>query len=85
MTFLNPAVTGSLTPTLLVYGASLVLVMWAVYDMARRPSDVLSPKSKAIWAIATIAGWLVLGIVGAFIAAVYLIGPRRRMNAAKWN
>jgi hypothetical protein len=72
-------------PTLIVYGASLVLVMWAMYDVARRPRNVLPPKRKAAWAFGTIVGWLVFGIVGAFIAVVYLVGPRRRMDAARWN
>jgi hypothetical protein len=74
-----------MTPTLVVYGASLVLVMWAVYDLARRPRDAMPPRTKAIWVISTILGWLVFGIVGAFIAVVYLVGPRRRMNANRWN
>jgi hypothetical protein len=74
-----------MTPTLVVYGVSLVLVMWAVYDMARRPRDEMQSQRKAIWAISTILGWLVFGIVGAFIALVYLVGPRRRMNASRWN
>jgi hypothetical protein len=82
---MNAALISTSSPTLLIYGASLVLVMWAVYDMARRPSTALSPRKKAMWLVGTTLGWLMFGIVGAFIAVVYLVGPRKRMNAAKWN
>ena len=47
------ALSGGISPTLVVYAASLVLVMWAVYDMARRPSDALPTRRKAIWVIGT--------------------------------
>jgi hypothetical protein len=68
-------------PTLLLYAGSLLVVMWAVFDMARRPPSVLPKRKKAVWVIGTTAGWLLFGIVGAFIAIVYLVGPRKRMNA----
>jgi hypothetical protein len=80
---ITPAV-GISIPTLLLYGASLVLVMWTVVDVARRPTNELSPGRKAIWIMGTAVGWLFLGIVGAFVAIVYLVGPRRRMNAERW-
>jgi hypothetical protein len=70
-------------PTLLIYGASLVLVMWAVVDMARRPTHELSPGRKTVWILAAAVGWLLLGIVGAFVAIVYLVGPRKRMDAQR--
>ena len=51
---------------------------------ARRPSDELSTGRKAIWIVGSSVGWLFLGVVGAFVAVVYLVGPRKRMNAARW-
>jgi hypothetical protein len=68
-------------PTVLLYAASLVLVMWTVIDVIRRPTYVLSAGRKAVWIIGSVVGWLFFGIVGAFVAIVYLVGPRRRMNA----
>ena len=70
-------------PALLVYAASLVVVMWAVYDVSRRPPQAVPPKQKAAWIIGAVAGWLLFGIVGAAISAFYLIGPRRRLNAQR--
>ena len=78
---MNTALVSPSFPTLMLYAASLVLVMWTVIDVARRSSDVLPIKRKAIWIIASVVGWLFFGIVGAFVAIVYLVGPRRRMNA----
>jgi hypothetical protein len=71
-------------PTLLLYAVSLVLVMWTVMDVVRRPSSVLPRRNKAAWIIGSVVGWLLFGIVGAFVAAFYLIGPRRRMNSQRW-
>ena len=68
-------------PTVLLYAASLVLVMWTVIDVIRRPTYVLSPGRKIAWIIGSVVGWLLFGIVGAFVAIVYLVGPRRRMDA----
>jgi len=78
---MNTALVSPSFPALMLYAASLVLVMWTVIDVARRPSYVLPIKRKAIWIIASVVGWLFFGIVGAFVAIVYLVGPRRRMNA----
>jgi hypothetical protein len=69
-------------PTLLVYAASFALVVWAVVDVARRPRTTMSPGRKAAWIICSIVGWFFLGLIGAAVAIVYLVGPRRRMNAA---
>jgi uncharacterized membrane protein YeaQ/YmgE (transglycosylase-associated protein family) len=52
----------------MLYAASLVLVMWTIVDVARRPSYVLPIKRKAVWIIASVVGWLFFGIVGAFVA-----------------
>jgi hypothetical protein len=68
-------------PTVLVYAASLVVVLWAVVYVVGRPSSVMSAARKAVWIIGSAVGWLLFGIVGAFIAIVYLVGPRRHMNA----
>jgi hypothetical protein len=71
----------SALPTIVVYAASLAVVMWCVVDVTRRPPDELSSGKKAGWVIGCLVGWLLFGIVGAAIAAFYLIGPRRKMNA----
>jgi hypothetical protein len=71
----------SALPTIIVYAVSLVVVMWCVVDVTRRPLGELSSGKKAGWVIGSLAGWLLFGIVGAAIAAFYLIGPRRKMNA----
>jgi hypothetical protein len=70
--------------TLILYVASFLLVIWTVIDVARRPTSELPLRRKAVWIIASVIGWLLFGIVGAFVAVVYLIGPRRRMNANRW-
>jgi hypothetical protein len=70
--------------TLVLYAGSLIVVLWAVFDMARRPAVLFPPRTKAAWIIGTSVGWLLFGIVGAFLALVYLLGPRKRMNAGRW-
>jgi hypothetical protein len=74
------ALVGLSAPTLLVYAASLVLVMWAVFDIAKRSPSELAAGKKAAWILGAVIGWLFLGIAGAFIAIVYLVGSRKRMN-----
>jgi hypothetical protein len=73
-------VTGS-GPMLLLYLASLALVLWGVIDMARRSPHVLPPGKKAAWIIGSVVGWLFFGVIGAIVVILYLVGPRRRMNA----
>jgi hypothetical protein len=68
----------------LLYAASFVIVAWAVVDIARRPKAVLSSGRKATWIVASIVGWIVFRLFGAAIAFIYLLGPRRRLNAARW-
>jgi hypothetical protein len=68
-------------PTVLLYAVSLVLVMWTVVDVSRRPTHVLPAGKKVGWIVGSVVGWLLFGIVGAFVAIVYLVGPRRRMDA----
>jgi hypothetical protein len=81
---MNAALVSPSLTTIFVYVASFVVVIWAVTDVVRRPATQLSPGKKAAWIISSLVGWLFLGVVGAAIAAVYLIGPRRRMNAERW-
>jgi hypothetical protein len=81
---MNEALIGGSFPTIVVYASSLVVVMWAVFDMARRPTSELPAPKKAAWVIGSTAGWLLFGLVGAFVAIVYLVGPRKRMNAQRW-
>jgi hypothetical protein len=51
--------------------------------VARRPQSELPLRNKTLWIVASAVGWLLFGIVGAFVAAVYLVGPRRRMNSQR--
>ena len=81
---MNTALISSSFPTVVLYAASFILVMWTVVDVARRPSSYLPPRRKAAWIIGSVIGWLLFGIVGAAIAIFYLVGPRRRMNAQHW-
>jgi hypothetical protein len=67
-----------------LYAGSLVVITWAVFDVARRPSVELPTRRKAAWILGSSVGWLLFGVVGAFVAVVYLVGPRRRMNAQRW-
>jgi hypothetical protein len=62
---------------------SLALVMWTVVGVARRPNSELPSRNKAVWIVGSVVGWLLLGIVGAFVAVVYLVGPRRRINSQR--
>jgi hypothetical protein len=78
---MNAALIAPSLPTTLLYAVSLVLVIWTVVDVLRRPAYVLPVNRKAMWIICSVVGWLLFGIVGAFVAIVYLVGPRRRMNA----
>jgi len=78
---MNAALITPSFPTALLYAASLVFVMWTVVDVMRRPAYALPARRKAAWIIGSVVGWLLFGIVGAFVALVYLVGPRRRMNA----
>jgi hypothetical protein len=66
---------------LFLYVASLALVLWGVIDMARRSSQVLPSGKKAAWIIGSVVGWLFFDVFGAIVVILYLVGPRRRMNA----
>ena len=64
---------------------SLAVVVWAVIDVARRPAVALAGKWKAVWIAGMVGAWFVFGAVGATIAAFYLAGPRRRLNAFSYS
>jgi uncharacterized BrkB/YihY/UPF0761 family membrane protein len=81
---MNTAIINLSFSTLLLYVVSFVLVMWTVIDAARRPPSDLPSRQKAVWIIGSVIGWLLFGVVGAFVAIVYLVVPRRRMNANRW-
>lgn len=80
---MNVATVGADVTTPFVYGVSLLVVIWCIVDVTRRPTDELPRRKKTAWVVASLLGWLLFGIVGAAIAAFYLIGPRRRMNAER--
>lgn len=78
------ATVGGNVATPLIYGVSLIVVLWCIVDVTRRSPDVLTRGRKTAWVLASLLGWLLFGIVGAAIAVFYLVGPRRRMNAERW-
>jgi hypothetical protein len=64
---------------------SLAVVVWAVVDVARRPTASLAGKWKALWIAGMIGGWFIFGIIGAAVAVFYLAGPRKRLNASRYS
>jgi hypothetical protein len=64
---------------LLIPLAILGLVVWAIVDVAQRPSNVLSSRAKAAWIIGLVLGTLLFGIVGVIVALVYLVAVRPRL------
>ena len=79
------AVTYQLTYLTLILGlvglASLVLVILAVVDVARRPTYQLWPGQKVAWILPMLLGLLLFGFVGGVLAAVYLFAVRPRFAA----
>ncbi len=59
--------------------AILGLVIWAIVDVAQRPSSVLSSRAKTAWIIGLVLGTLLFGIVGVIVALVYLFAVRPRL------
>lgn len=57
-----------------------MLVIWAIIDVARRPSEATTPVRKAAWIAGSVLGWFFFALIGAVIAVAYLMGPRRRLN-----
>jgi hypothetical protein len=81
---MNTATVATSGATLLIYGVSLIVVVWCIVDVTRRPPAELPRGQKTAWVLASLFGWLLFGIIGAAIAGFYLIGPRRKMNAQRW-
>ena len=70
---------------LLIPLAILALVIWAIVDVAQRPSTVLSSGAKTAWIIGLVLGTLLFGVVGVVLALVYLIGIRPRLARSAQN
>lgn len=62
--------------------ASLVPVVWAIVDVARRPPWQFSPGRKVLWALTLGVGWLILWPVSLVSSVVYLTVIRRRLPPA---
>jgi hypothetical protein len=82
-TAMTTALIAGTAPEVIVYAASLVFVIWAVVDVARRSPQVMPVNRKAAWIVGLIVGWLFLGVIGAAVAVFYLYGPRRRLNVGR--
>jgi len=67
-----------LTVVFFVALASLVPVIWAIVDVARRPSWQFSTGRKVLWAVSLGFGWLILWPVALVTSIVYLSVLRRR-------
>jgi tetrahydromethanopterin S-methyltransferase subunit F len=67
----------------LIYIASLIVVVWAIVDIVRQPSWLMSRNQKLGWGLAAGLGWFLLGLVGAVVAAVYLIVIRTRLRSLR--
>ena len=59
--------------------AILALVIWAIVDVAKRPTSVLSRGAKTAWIVGLVAGTLLFSIAGVVVAIVYLVGVRPRL------
>jgi hypothetical protein len=65
----------------LLYLVSFVVVIWAVADIARQPQWKMSTGRKVAWILPCVLGWLLFGVVGAVVAAIYLGAVRPRLNS----
>jgi hypothetical protein len=65
--------------------ASLAVVIWAIIDVARRPSGALAGKWKAAWIAGMVGASFLFGAIGAIVSVFYLVGPRRRLNAVEYS
>jgi hypothetical protein len=61
--------------------ASLVVVLWAVVDVSRRPRWQMPPVRKAFWIVTLLGGWLLVWPAALVSALMYLTVLRRRLNA----
>ena len=68
-----------LTVVFLFALASLIPVIWAIVDVARRPSWQFSTGRKVLWAASLGVGWLILWPVALVSSIVYLTVLRRRL------
>lgn len=66
---------------LLLWAVALIFVIRAVVDIAKRPSTQLSGGSKAGWIVGIVLGWLLVGVIGGVIAAIYLYAVRPRLGS----
>ena len=66
-----------------LYIVSLVVVVWAVVDIVRQPTWRMSGGRKLAWVASCILGWLLLGLVGAVVAGIYLGVVRPRLSAVR--
>lgn len=57
---------------------SLIPVVWAIVDVARRPAWQFSTGRKVMWAVSLGFGWLILWPVALISSVVYLTVLRRR-------
>jgi hypothetical protein len=67
-----------LTVVFLLALASLIPVIWAIVDVARRPPWQFSTGRKVLWAVSLGFGWLILWPVALVSSIVYLTVLRRR-------
>jgi Protein of unknown function (DUF2516) len=63
--------------------ATLVVPIWAIVDAASRPSGAFAAagSSKAMWIAIIAVAWVLTGIVGLILGAVYLGSIRPRVRA----
>ncbi len=71
-----------LAVAILIPLAILALVIWAIVDVARRPTEVLSRGAKTAWIAGLVLSTLLFEIVGVVVALVYLVGVRPRLARA---
>ncbi len=62
--------------------ASLIPIVYAIVDVARRPAWQFSPGRKVLWAVTLGIGWLILWPVALISSIVYLTVLRRRFPPA---
>jgi hypothetical protein len=68
---------------LLIGLATLVIPIWAIVDAASRPSGAFAAagSSKTMWIVIIAVAWVLTGIVGLILGAVYLGNIRPRVRA----
>lgn len=63
--------------------AAVAVPIYAVVDIAQQPDHAwrATGRSRRAWLFGIIAAWVFgLGAIGAVLAAVYLLGPRRELR-----